>query len=112
MIHQQRRQQSNWVVVVVLLLSQWLVGCESYGMMDPFVFPVQASGPFTVHSHDESGAYRVLQEGQMDCYDALIAADADFNREVNKTEYITFLQLYGPTGFLSDSVQSFDDLPL
>ena len=85
--------------------------CDSFsGVVDPFIVTVTAGTsphPFTWRSQD-----RFLQEGQMDCYDALIAADADFNREVNKTEYITFLQLYGPSGFLSDSIQSFDDLPL
>lgn len=102
--HHHQQQQCNRVLLLLLLVSQWLVGCESYGgMMDPFIFTV---------SSDTSPRDRVLQEGQMECYDALVAADADFNREVNKTEYITFLKLYGPSGFLSDSVQSFDDLPL
>ena len=101
MLHQQQQQHGKWVLMLLLLLSQWLVGCDSYGMMDPFIFPVNS---------DTSP--RFLQDSQMECYDALIAADADFNREVNKTEYITFLKLYGPSGFLSDSVQSFDDLPL
>jgi hypothetical protein len=58
-------------------------------------------------------AQEVTVEGFVDqqaCYDALIAADADLNRKITANEYVTFIQLTGPEGFLPN-VTEFGDLP-
>jgi hypothetical protein len=52
------------------------------------------------------------QPGGLDCFDSLVFSDIDFDRKVNKTEYITYLELFGPSDFLADGIEQFDDLPL
>ena len=62
---------------------------------------------------DVSRSSRYLDEpGGLDCFDSLVFSDIDFDRKVNKTEYITYLELYGPSNFLADGIEQFDDLPL
>ena len=56
----------------------------------------------------------VIVDGFVDveaCYDALAMADADNNDEISLNEYVTFLQKYGPKGFISH-VTGFSGLPL
>eukprot|EP00529_Nitzschia_sp_RCC80_P007708 CAMPEP_0113503172 /NCGR_PEP_ID=MMETSP0014_2-20120614/33999_1 /TAXON_ID=2857 /ORGANISM="Nitzschia sp." /LENGTH=1272 /DNA_ID=CAMNT_0000398115 /DNA_START=467 /DNA_END=4285 /DNA_ORIENTATION=+ /assembly_acc=CAM_ASM_000159 len=45
------------------------------------------------------------------CYDALFLSDENQNYEVDQDEYITFLQIMGPPGFVPDA-ETFGDLPL
>ena len=52
------------------------------------------------------------EPGGLDCLDSLVFSDIDFDRNVNKTEYITYLELFGPSNFLTDGIEQFDDLPL
>lgn len=55
---------------------------------------------------------RLDQPGGLTCFDSLIFSDVDFDRKVTKTEYITFLELFGPDNFLPEGTDTFDDLPL
>ena len=45
------------------------------------------------------------------CYDALYLSDANGDGEVDGDEFVTFVQILGPGGFLSD-VETFTELPL
>jgi hypothetical protein len=45
-----------------------------------------------------------------DCYSAIIDADMDEDRKIDANEYIDFLQLLGPAGFLA-GITSFSQLP-
>ena len=74
--------------------------------------PVVLKSFSTVVQNDKREISRRTENGGMDCFDALMNSDADNNRKVNKTEYLTFLNLYGPENFLPESVQEFEDLPL
>jgi hypothetical protein len=73
-----------------------------------------AAGPDTTifEGRHETTMRRLEQPGGLGCYDSLIFSDVDFNRKVTKTEYITFLELFGPSNFLPDGIDEFDDLPL
>jgi len=53
---------------------------------------------------------RVLQDAQA-CYDALYQADGDNDREIDQNEFVDFLSLLGPPGFLGNA-DSFDSLPV
>ncbi len=87
-----------------------MVGRSTLAGLDPFIFGAD-NRPFTWHHQEYRDSSRMMQENQMQCFEALIFSDVDYNRQVNKTEYITFLNSYGPSDFLS-SVETFDDLPL
>ena len=55
---------------------------------------------------------RELQENDLAyCYDALYLADLNKDSQVDPNEFVTFVQLLGPPGFLADA-ETFDDLPL
>ena len=45
-----------------------------------------------------------------ECYDALIEADVDNDRRVTSNEYVTVLQILGPSGLL-ENVTDFAELP-
>lgn len=49
-------------------------------------------------------------ENKTQCYDALIFSDVDYDRRVNTSEYLTFLQLNRPD--LDLEFETFADLPL
>lgn len=104
-------------LLAVLLTALFLLGCLSVAAAgnDPLIFDSYGRPVFlesSITNNHREFSRRTEDGGSMDCYDALIYADADYNRKVNQTEYLTFLNLYGPTDFLPESVQSFDDLPL
>ncbi|KAG7343286.1 hypothetical protein IV203_021231 [Nitzschia inconspicua] len=54
---------------------------------------------------------RFLQNDIAFCYDALYLADADKDSRVDSNEFVTFVQIMGPPGFLPD-VNTFNELPL
>lgn len=56
------------------------------------------------------GNFEDLLAAEQECYDALIAADANFDRKVVADEYVTVIQMLGPEGFMSNAT-SFADLP-
>lgn len=55
---------------------------------------------------------RLDQPGGLDCYSSLTYSDVDVDRQVNKTEFITFLQLYGPDNLLPEGLNEFEALPV
>jgi hypothetical protein len=54
---------------------------------------------------------RFLQSDIAFCYDALYLADQNKDSKVNGNEFVTFVQIMGPPGFLPDA-DTFNDLPL
>ncbi|KAG7372448.1 hypothetical protein IV203_018591 [Nitzschia inconspicua] len=54
---------------------------------------------------------RFLQNDIAFCYDALYLADANKDARVDSNEFVTFVQIMGPPGFLPD-VDTFNELPL
>lgn len=54
---------------------------------------------------------RYLQNDIAFCYDALYLADQNKDSQVDGSEFVTFVQIMGPPGFLPDA-NAFDDLPL
>jgi hypothetical protein len=84
---------------------------------DPLIFDSRGRPAFlessiaSVRSENREVSRRT-EEGGLDCFESLIFSDVNYDRKVNKTEYLTFLNLYGPEDFLPESVEDFDDLPL
>lgn len=61
---------------------------------------------------DPAALGRLLQDDELAfCYDALYLADADKNSQVDAKEFVTFVQIMGPPGFLPEA-DEFADLPL
>lgn len=73
---------------------------------------VQEEVPSSDNSIPAVVARDLDQAGGLECFDSLIFSDVNFDRKVNKTEYITFLELFGPSNFLPGDVQDFKDLAL
>lgn len=97
----------QWLVLLVVWASTGTVATATGSSLDGF--DLFSLNPFKPQSYQK----RTLQDdAAMECNDALYLADENFDRKVDKTEYIRYLELYGPTNFLPTGVQKFEDLPL
>ena len=64
--------------------------------------------------NDDNFLPEVVVDGFVDveaCYDSLAIADENDDNEISLDEYVTFVQWYGPDGFLADA-KGISDLPL
>jgi hypothetical protein len=107
--------QSLLVILVALLVVGW--SSVAAAGNDPLIFGSNGRPGFLESSitnvrNDNREISRRTEDAGLDCFESLIFSDVDYDRRVNKTEYLTFLNLYGPENFLPDSVEDFDDLPL
>lgn len=92
-------QRSSWLL--------WL-GC--------LLLAGSASATAPLRTIEEGFAGRELQRGRLSpnenlCYDALLLADRNRDREVDMTEYITFLNKFKSESPLPESLTTFEDLP-